>query len=280
MPPAARVGDMHTCPMVTGIVPHVGGPVLPPGCPTVLIGMMPAARVGDMLVCVGPPDVIAKGSPTVLIGNMMAARMGDLTAHGGVIVMGFPTVMIGEAGAGGASGAGGGGGAGAAAAGVAAGAAAGAAGGATPGANGPFATQDEAARAALNAANPASIRDNLEYSGLIYRGADGQYYFTGPAQGTDQGANPARDAPAPPGVQVVGDYHTHADYSLADPVTGAAIRTSDPARDDFNSDNFSTTDKRGIAADGAGVPGYAGYLGTPGGTFRRYDPATGADTVF
>ncbi|MBM3993074.1 MAG: type VI secretion protein [Planctomycetes bacterium] len=100
MPPAARVGDMHVCPMVTGIVPHVGGPVLPPGCPTVIIGGMPAARVGDMLVCVGPPDVIAKGSPTVLIGNMMAARMGDLTAHGGTIVVGFPMVMIGDMGQG------------------------------------------------------------------------------------------------------------------------------------------------------------------------------------
>ena len=95
MPPAARLGDMHTCPMVTGVVPHVGGPILPPCCPTVLIGNMPAARVGDMATCVGPPDVIALGSMTVLIGNMMAARIGDMTAHGGVIVMGFPTVMIG-----------------------------------------------------------------------------------------------------------------------------------------------------------------------------------------
>ena len=94
-PPASRITDMHTCPMVTGIVPHVGGPILPPGCPTVLIGMMPAARVGDMAVCVGPPDVIAMGSPTVLIGGMMAARMGDMTAHGGVIAVGCPTVMIG-----------------------------------------------------------------------------------------------------------------------------------------------------------------------------------------
>lgn len=102
MPPAARIGDMHVCPMVTGIVPHVGGPILPPGCPTVMIGMMPAARQGDMAVCVGPPDVIAMGSPTVLIGNMMAARMGDPTAHGGLIVLGFPTVMIGEVGIGGA----------------------------------------------------------------------------------------------------------------------------------------------------------------------------------
>ena len=93
--PAARVTDMHTCPMVTALVPHVGGPILPPGCPTVLIGMMPAARVGDKLTCVGPPDVIAKGSKTVLIGSMMAARIGDQTVHGGVIVLGCPTVIIG-----------------------------------------------------------------------------------------------------------------------------------------------------------------------------------------
>ena len=95
MPPAARVSDMHTCPMVTGTVPHVGGPILPPGCPTVLIGMLPAARVGDMCVCVGPPDTIAKGSATVMIGGMPAARQGDTTAHGGSIVLGCPTVIIG-----------------------------------------------------------------------------------------------------------------------------------------------------------------------------------------
>jgi uncharacterized Zn-binding protein involved in type VI secretion len=94
MPPAARISDMHVCPMVTGVVPHVGGPILPPGCPTVLIGMLPAARVSDMALCVGPPDVIALGSFTVLIGSLPAARMGDLTAHGGTIVMGFPTVII------------------------------------------------------------------------------------------------------------------------------------------------------------------------------------------
>lgn len=94
MPPAARVSDMHVCPMVTGIVPHVGGPILPPGCPTVLIGGLPAARVSDMCTCVGPPDVIILGAPTVLIGGLPAARMGDPTAHGGVIVMGFPQVMI------------------------------------------------------------------------------------------------------------------------------------------------------------------------------------------
>lgn len=94
MPPAARIGDMHVCPMITVLVPHVGGPVAK-GEPTVLIGFMPAARVGDMLVCVGPPDVIALGSMTVLIGGMPAARMGDLTAHGGTIAVGCPTVMIG-----------------------------------------------------------------------------------------------------------------------------------------------------------------------------------------
>ena len=93
--PAARVGDMHVCPMVTGVVPHVGGPVMPPGAITVLIGGMPAARVGDMAVCVGPPDVIALGSFTVLIGGMPAARLGDLTAHGGAVIMGCPTVLIG-----------------------------------------------------------------------------------------------------------------------------------------------------------------------------------------
>jgi len=76
-------------------IPHVGGPVLPPGGITVLIGGMPAARVGDMCVCVGPPDVIALGSFTTLIASMPAARMGDMTAHGGVIALGMPTVLIG-----------------------------------------------------------------------------------------------------------------------------------------------------------------------------------------
>ena len=93
--PAARAGDMHVCPMVTVLVPHVGGPILPPGCPTVLIGGLPAARVGDMAVCVGPPDVIVLGSFKVLIGGQPAARLGDMTAHGGAIVMGCPTVLIG-----------------------------------------------------------------------------------------------------------------------------------------------------------------------------------------
>lgn len=95
MPPAARVTDLHTCPMVTGIVPHVGGPILPPGKPTVLIGGLPAATVGNMCTCVGPPDTVVKGSTTVFINNMPAARIGDSTAHGGTIVLGCLTVLIG-----------------------------------------------------------------------------------------------------------------------------------------------------------------------------------------
>lgn len=93
--PAARVTDMHTCPMVTGVVPHVGGPILPPCSPTVLTGKLPQARVSDQATCVGPPDVIAKGSGTVMVNNLPAARLGDLTAHGGVIVLGCVTVLIG-----------------------------------------------------------------------------------------------------------------------------------------------------------------------------------------
>jgi uncharacterized Zn-binding protein involved in type VI secretion len=100
MPPAARLTDMHLCPLQTPAlpspIPHVGGPIVGPGCPTVLIGGLPAARVGDTAVCVAPaPDSIVKGSATVTIGGVPAARMGDSTAHGGTIVMGWPTVMIG-----------------------------------------------------------------------------------------------------------------------------------------------------------------------------------------
>jgi uncharacterized Zn-binding protein involved in type VI secretion len=94
MPPASRITDMHVCPMVTGIIPHVGGPILPPGGIPVLIGGLPAARVGDLCTCVGPPDTIALGSFTVLIKGQPAARMGDLTGHGGSIILGCPTVLI------------------------------------------------------------------------------------------------------------------------------------------------------------------------------------------
>jgi uncharacterized Zn-binding protein involved in type VI secretion len=93
--PAARIGDMHTCPMVTALVPHVGGPILPPCAPTVLIGGIPAARMGDMATCVGPPDVILVTSFTVLTMGMLQARIGDMTVHGGVIVLGEFTVLVG-----------------------------------------------------------------------------------------------------------------------------------------------------------------------------------------
>jgi uncharacterized Zn-binding protein involved in type VI secretion len=98
MPPAARLTDFHECPMITPElppIPHVGGPIVGPGAPTVLIAGLPAARVGDMLVCVGPPDSIITGSATVMICGMPAARIGDKTAHGGSIVLGAFTVMIG-----------------------------------------------------------------------------------------------------------------------------------------------------------------------------------------
>jgi uncharacterized Zn-binding protein involved in type VI secretion len=92
--PAARIGDPHVCPMVTGIVPHVGGPIAM-GSPNVITGGMPQARVSDICVCAGPPDAIVLGSFTVLVNNLPAARIGDMTVHGGSIVMGFPTVLIG-----------------------------------------------------------------------------------------------------------------------------------------------------------------------------------------
>ena len=95
MPPASRITDMHICPMVTVVVPHVGGPILPPCSTNVLIGSLPAARVTDKAFCVGPIDTIVKGSATVLINNLQAARIGDSTSHGGVIVLGLPTVLIG-----------------------------------------------------------------------------------------------------------------------------------------------------------------------------------------
>ena len=103
--PAARITDMHICPKKTGKIPHVGGPVIV-GSTNVIIGNMPAARVGDMLTCVGPPDKVASGSATVLINGKPAARIGDSTKHGGKIVTGFPTVLIGDSSGGGSGGGG------------------------------------------------------------------------------------------------------------------------------------------------------------------------------
>ena len=96
MPPAARITDNHTCPKVEpGPVPHVGGPTIS-GESTVIIGFQLAARVGDHLICCGPPDTIAKGEPSVVIGNQDSARYGDPTVHGGKLVQGCPTVIIGS----------------------------------------------------------------------------------------------------------------------------------------------------------------------------------------
>ena len=101
--PAARITDMHICPKVNpGPVPHVGGPIVM-GSPNVLIGSLPAARVGDMAVCVGPPDKVSSGSTGVLINGKQAARLGDSTAHGGKIIVGMPTVLVGGGGGGGGS---------------------------------------------------------------------------------------------------------------------------------------------------------------------------------
>ena len=110
--PAARVTDMHTCPMVTGLVPHVGGPIIPPCQINVLTCMMPQARITDMAICVGPIDMIVQGAFTVLVGGLPAARMFDTTVHGGVIITGCFTVLIGDAGSGGGGGGGGAGGGG------------------------------------------------------------------------------------------------------------------------------------------------------------------------
>jgi uncharacterized Zn-binding protein involved in type VI secretion len=108
--PAARLTDLHTCPMVNGVVPHVGGPILPTCHITTLIAGLPAARVTDKALCVGPPDVIVSGAPSTFIGGLPAARLGDQTAHGGLITMGCVTVLIGDRSGGAGGGAGGGGG--------------------------------------------------------------------------------------------------------------------------------------------------------------------------
>lgn len=92
---SARIGDMHSCPILNGSTPHVGGPISGPSVPTVMIGGRPAAVAGDRCICAGPQDSIMKGSATVLIAGKPAARMGDPTAHGGIITEGCITVMIG-----------------------------------------------------------------------------------------------------------------------------------------------------------------------------------------
>jgi len=94
--PAACITYMHVCPMVTGIIPHVGGPIVGPGAPTILIAGLPASCMGDVCVCVGPPDEVVMGAFTVLFEGRPAARMGDMCEHGGTIILGEPTVLLGD----------------------------------------------------------------------------------------------------------------------------------------------------------------------------------------
>ena len=113
---------------------------------------------------------------------------------------------------------------------------------------------------------------------MIYEHPDGGFGYTGPGRGTGAGFNPT-STPIPAGTTTAGDYHTHGDYSTIDPATGNPVRTANPALDQYNSDGFSQTDRNGISSDASGNPGYTGYLGTPGGTYRRYDPATGTTST-
>jgi uncharacterized Zn-binding protein involved in type VI secretion len=258
MPPAARLTDMHLCPMQTPAlvpVPHVGGPIAFLGEPTVLIGFLPAARITDKCICVGPLDPIIQGSINVLIGRKPAARMFDKCAHGGMIIQGQLNVLIGTT-------------AGTVTVPISA---------VTPVPGAPsvqsYATQEAAAVAALNEANSPSIAQNREFGGLIYQNPDGTYGYTEPSPGDGASFDPTTVS-APPGATVVGDYHTHADYSTEGP-NGEPQRTTDPSQDAYNSDNFSQDDRDGITNDAAGNPDYRGYLGTPSGQFREYDPNTG-----
>ena len=140
-----------------------------------------------------------------------------------------------------------------------------------------YSSQDDAARAALTNANPTSISANREYGGLIYSDRAGLYHYGGPVRGGPRGVN-VHNLRAPRGAAIVGDYHTHGDYSVLGP-HGRTVRTSDPNRDDFNSDHFSRGDKRGIARDARRKPSYLGYLGTPGGQFLIYNPRTRTEGI-
>lgn len=139
-----------------------------------------------------------------------------------------------------------------------------------------FATRDAAGKAALTEANPQSIKANREYGGLIYQTKDGKFGYTAPTPGTGTTFNPTT-VQIPKGTKLAGDFHTHGDYSQV--VNGQIVRTSNPAKDDLNSDQFSSTDRTGIAKDAKGRPGYRGYLGTPSGDFRVLDPAAKTDKI-
>jgi RHS repeat-associated protein len=134
-----------------------------------------------------------------------------------------------------------------------------------------YKTADEAAAAALAIANPTSIKENVEYGGFVYRDKAGLYHYTEPIEGDRDGVDLSSIA-EPPDTTPVGDYHTHGDYTIVTE-TGQKIRTSDPMRDSYNSDDFTGADKKGVAAIAKKYPGYVGYLGTPSGKFLVYDPA-------
>ncbi|HEV1993719.1 MAG TPA: DUF4329 domain-containing protein [Candidatus Acidoferrum sp.] len=140
-----------------------------------------------------------------------------------------------------------------------------------------YETQDQAAAAALGNSNGASIKNNKEYAGLIYKDKhDGKYHFTGPDGGGNGTTSNPHNAKAPRGSKVVGDYHTHGDYSLVG-ADGQPVRTHDSRRDDYDSNHFSPGDRSGIKSDGRGKPDYRGYLGTPSGRFLVYNPSTGQE---
>jgi len=212
--------------------------------------------------------VLINGLPACCQGDSVLEPLGPLDK----IVMGEFTVLIGDAGsAGGGTAAGGGAAGAAAAAGVATAIAAAVAAVPAPGSPSPqnYATQREAAVAALDAANPGSIGANQEFGGLVYQNADGTYGYTTPSAGTGTGFNLGTIS-IPPGSTEAGNYHTHGDYSTAGP--SGPVRTNNPAQDAYNSDNFSPTDRGTIGARGASNPNYRGYLGTPSGTYSEFDP--------
>ena len=94
--PIATVGSMHMCPMCSGYIPHIGGPVTGPGMPGVTINGQAVAVMGDMCTCIGPPDVIVQGCPGITINGVPVASVGCMTAHGGQITSGIPGVTIGS----------------------------------------------------------------------------------------------------------------------------------------------------------------------------------------
>ncbi len=135
-----------------------------------------------------------------------------------------------------------------------------------------YSTIDEAAKAAMEQNNPLSIRDNLEYGGLLYKTGTGKYGFTGPVIGNEDGVNPWNGPSIPSGAEELGYWHTHGDYSIER--NGQILRTSNSSRDDFNSDHFSIPDIDAANSQAIGKTEYKGYVGTPSGTFRGYDAKT------